>query len=140
MKTWAHLLVSSVLAAVLYPLFGWDVLLIPAGGVLIDVDHYFWYIYKYKSFNLVKSYRFYVKNIKANDFNNVIGILLIFHTIEFFLIMVLLSFYLKIAFIFTIGLISHYLLDLIFLYSVPKRFITNHSIIWWLVKNSKRES
>ena len=137
MKTWAHLLVSSILAAILYPIFQWKVLLIFVGGVLIDADHYLWYIYKYKKFNLVDSYKFYLKNMEINDFSNVTGILLIFHTIEFLLIMVLSSFYIKFAFIFTIGLLSHYLLDLIFLYSVPKRFIVDHSMTHWIVKNSK---
>src|SRR3989344_9077428 len=123
MKTSVHLAVSLILAAMLYPLFKWDVLFILVGGVLIDVDHYLWYIYRYKKFNIIKSYNFFLKNIERNDFTNVYGVLLIFHTIEFLLIMVVLSFYSEFALIFTIGLLSHYLLDVIFMYSISKRLI-----------------
>ena len=135
MKTWVHLLVSSVLAALLYPLFGWNVLLILAGGVLIDVDHYFWYVSKYKKFNLFYCYSYFMARMNQKGFKEHKGILLIFHTIEFLLIIVLLSFYFEAAFIFLVGLLSHYLLDAIFLYTVAKRLITNHSIINWIIKN-----
>lgn len=135
MKPPTHLIFALFLAALLYPIFNWKVLFILAGGVLVDVDHYLWYIYKYKKFNIINSYKFYLKNIEVNDYSNVYGILLIFHTIEFLLLMILLSFYIEFALIFTIGLVLHYLLDLIFLYILPKRIIANHSIIWWIVKN-----
>jgi|SRR3989338_7912853 len=135
MKTWVHFLVSAILAILLYPAFDWKALFIIAGGVLIDIDHYLWHIYKYKNFNLFEVYRFFIKNIEINDYGNVIGILLIFHTIEFLLVMAFLSFYFKSVFAFTIGLSSHYLLDLIFLCFVAKRVIVNHSIVNWILKN-----
>lgn len=135
MKTSIHLAASLILAALLYPLFSWKALLVLTGGVLIDVDHYLWYVYKYKKFNLLDSYKFYLKNMETNNFTNVMGILLVFHTIEFLLLLAFLSFYYESVLAFTIGLLSHYFLDVIFLYSVPKRIITNHSIISWIVKN-----
>ncbi len=135
MKTWVHFSVSAVLAAVLYPAFGWKALFVIAGGVLIDIDHYLWYICRYKNFNMLKTYKFFIKNIETNKYTNVTGILLVFHTIEFLLIMAFLSFYFKSALAFTIGLFSHYILDLIFLYFAAKRFIVNHSIVNWIFKN-----
>lgn len=137
MKTSVHFAVSAVLAIMLYPLFRWNALLIIAGGVLIDIDHYFWYAYKYKKFNILEAYKFYIKVMDANDFAKVDGILCIFHTIEFMLLMALLSFYSQTALIFAIGLASHYLLDLLYLYLVPKRFILNHSLTWWLINSHK---
>ncbi len=138
MKTSIHLTASLILAALLYPLLSWKALFILAGGVLIDVDHYFWYAYKYKNLNLIKSYEFFIKNLEVNDFTNVKGVVLIFHTIEFLLIMVLFSFYNKFALLFTIGLLSHYLLDFIWFYFILKRFILNHSIILWIIKNKQK--
>lgn len=140
MKTSVHLAVSVILAAMLYPLFKLNVLLIFVGGVLIDIDHYFWYACKYKNFSILESYKFYIKAMDANDFARVKGILCIFHTMEFLLFMAVLSFYFKPALIFTIGLVSHYLMDLLYLYLVPKRFILNHSIIWWLIKNHESKN
>lgn len=135
MKPLVHILFSLILAVVLYPIFNWRVLFVLAGGFLIDIDHYLWHIYKYKKFNLINSYKFYMKNIEVNDFTNVTGILLIFHTIEFFLIIIFLSFYNQFVLLFLIGLLGHYLLDLIWCIRVPKRVIVNHSIIWWITKN-----
>ena len=135
MKTSVHIAVSIILAAALYPFFKSNVLLILAGGVLIDVDHYLWYIYQYKKFSILQSYKFYIKVMDANDFAKVDGILCIFHTIEFLLLMILLSFYFELALIFTIGLVSHYLMDLLYLYLAPKHFILNHSVIYWIYKS-----
>jgi len=138
MKTSVHLLISSVLAAIIYPSHGWKVLLILVGGVLIDIDHYIWYACKYRNFNIVKSYRFYLKNLETNNFSNVYGLLLVFHTAEFLLAMSLFSFYNEYALLFTIGLLTHYIADLIFTLSVAKRFVANHSIISWILKNKQK--
>lgn len=134
MKTSVHLISSIILAAALYPVFQWKVILILVGGVLIDADHYFWYIYKYKNFNFVDSYKFYIKNMEIKDFTNVAGILLVFHTVEFLIIMAVLSYFSKFALMFTIGLLLHYALDLIYLYIVAKKFVVNHSVIHWVYK------
>ena len=138
MKTSVHFIASAILAVALYPVFNWKTALILIGGFLIDIDHYFWYVCKYKNFNLIKSYEFFMRNLKLNEFTNVTGILLIFHTIEFFLIMLLLSFYNEFALIFTIGLLSHYLLDFIWFYFILKKFMLNHSVIWWIIKNKQK--
>lgn len=135
MKTSVHLWVSLIIAAAFYPLYSWKVVFIIVGGVLIDIDHYFWYVYKYQDLSIIKSYKFYIKNVNENNFSNVIGILLVFHTIEFLLLMLVLSLYNQFALIFTIGLLSHYVLDLIYLYFIPRRFIVNHSLIYWVFKN-----
>ena len=135
MKTPVHLLISLIIAVAFYPLHSWKVVFIIVGGVLIDIDHYFWYVYKYKELSIIKSYKFYIKNINENNFSNVFGILLAFHTIEFLLLMLALSFYNQFVLIFTIGLLSHYVLDLIYLCFIPKRLIVNHSIIYWVFKN-----
>lgn len=139
MRPWVHFLVSVILAIVFYPLFNWRVLFVFSGGFLVDIDHYLWYILKYKKFNVIECYRFFAIEAEENKYKDVIGSLLIFHTIEFLLLMLMLSFYIDLALIFTIGLLAHYLLDLIFLYFVPKRFIANHSLIWWLIKNRERQ-
>lgn len=135
MEAWKHLLFSSILAAAFYPVFNWKALLIFAGGFLIDIDHYFWYVQKYRKFNIYECYKFYRMEAEKNNFRNVVGLLLVFHTVEFFLLMAFFSFYTRFALAFTIGLSAHYLLDLVFLYIIPKRFIANHSIIYWIYKN-----
>lgn len=135
MRTWVHLLVSLLLAAILYPTLGWKVLFILAGGVLIDIDHYLWYVHKHKKFGLIGCYNNFTIEAEKSDWKNVNGILLIFHTIEFLLIMTVMSFYNQIALILALGLFLHYMLDIIWIVTVPKRFVTNHSIIYWYIKS-----
>ena len=106
-----------------------------AGGVLIDVDHYLWYAYRYRKMDFFEAYRYYLKNLAKNDFMADIGILLVFHTIEFLAFMAVLSFYDSAFFLFTVGLASHYMLDVIFLYFVAKRRIADYSIVHWVLKN-----
>lgn len=137
MKTSVHLIVSLIIAAVLYPFFSWASVFILVGGVLIDIDHYFWYVYKEKKFGLRECYKYFTSEAEKKQWKYVLGILLVFHTIEFLAFAVILSFYSKIVFAFTVGLLSHYILDALFLLTVSKRVIANHSIISWAVKKIK---
>ena len=135
MKTWVHFVFSLALAAVLYPIFNWRALLILLGGVFVDIDHYFWYAYRYKRFNIFECYKYYITIHENRGFEKHSGSLLIFHTVEFLLAVVALSFYSEYALAFAIGFILHCAMDLTFLYFVPKRFIANHSAISWVIKN-----
>ncbi len=135
METWKHFVVSAILSALIYPVFGWKSLLVIAGGVLIDVDHYFWYAYKYRRYGLTGCYRHFMKGLEGDNYKHNVGILLVFHTIEFLIMCLLLSVFTDYAMIFTIGLLSHYILDLIYLINGPKFFIASTSTISWLFKN-----
>ena len=135
MKPLIHLLVSSILAILFYPIFNWGVLFILVGGVLIDIDHYFWCIFKQKNLNFLVCYKFHSVENKKNNYKEITGDTLIFHTIEFLIASIILSFYFKFMLIFTIGILSHYFLDILNYYFFMKRFVLNHSIISWLYKN-----
>ena len=134
MKPLAHFFSSLILALSLFPILKWNALLILAGGFLIDIDHYFWYVYKYRKINIFDSYKFFIKPMDEKNFKSVMGILLVFHTIEFLMIMLVFSYLSKLAFAFTIGLLLHYTLDLLYLCFVARGFVLNHSIIYWLYK------
>ena len=55
-----HVIVSTLLAIFIYPTYGIFALLVFLGGVLIDVDHYLWYIVVKKSFSIKLKYIFLV--------------------------------------------------------------------------------
>ena len=135
METWVHSLASLILAAILYPFFGWEIISVFVGGVMIDIDHYIWYVYKLRKYNPLKCYTYFIKDLEKNDWKDVQGNVLVFHTVEFFAICIILSFFNAIAFLFTVGLIGHYLLDLIWHLRVSKRVILDHSLIHWYAKN-----
>ena len=134
MRIWVHAVFSLALAAALYPISGWKIIFIPIGGVLIDADHYLWYILKHGSFNLPGCYRHFTTHAEKTGYKNFVGEILIFHTAEFFALMLALSFYSQMALLFTIGLAGHYLLDFIWFFFILKRFILSHSILWRLIK------
>ncbi len=139
MKPSTHLLVSFILALVFYPMFGWKAVFILAGGILIDLDHYLWCIFRHKNLSLLDCYKYFIDGFDKERVKKNIGILLVFHTIEFLLIVGIISFFSQTALLFAVGILSHYLLDLIWLYSVPKQLIANHSIILWLIQNTSKK-
>ena len=137
MKTWKHVLVSSILSVALYPLFKWNVLLIFAGGVLIDIDHYLWYTRKFKKYSLKECYKYCAYGTIKDNWKHVTGSLFIFHTAEFLLLSIVLSFYFSAAFMFTIGLLSHYALDLIWHIRGIKKPTHALSFIQWAINKNK---
>ena len=137
MRISVHVAVSLILAAMLFPVYGLKSLFILAGGVLIDADHYLYYIIKFKNFSLAKSYRFFSSEADANNHKYIEGIVLVLHTAEFLAAMLVLSFYGEYALMFTVGMVGHYILDAIWFMCVLKRFVLNHSIISWIIKKFK---
>jgi len=135
MKPITHFFFALALAVILFPIFGWKSALIIAGGVLIDIDHYFPYAIRYKKFSVFDCYNYYSAQMDKKEFDINLGILLVFHTVEFLAIMAVLSIYNQLALLFTIGMTLHFVLDAIYLYSVPGRIIANHSLAWWIYRN-----
>ncbi len=138
MKIWVHSVASLILAALIYPLFNWKALLVLIGGVLIDVDHYFRYVYKYRDFSIIKCHRYYELMYQKNNFNECNDGLFVFHTIEFLLLIGVLSYFSTAVLVFAIGLLGHYLLDVIWHITIPKRIIANHSLTSWILKNKQK--
>jgi len=132
MRPWTHFLFSLIFAAILYQIFNWKVIFILVGGVLIDIDHYFWCIYKFKNYSLSFCNKHFSDRNNTKDHH---GCLHIFHTIEFLLILIIFSVYSQSALLFTIGLLLHYILDIIYRYQIAKSFISNPSIVSWIIKN-----
>lgn len=130
-----HFLASLFIGVLLYPVFGWEVLMIFVGGVLLDVDHYFLYLHRFKKFSLVGCYKYHHVDAKKNHYKDVCNSILIFHTIEFLALSAFLSIYSRLALMFTAGLFAHCLLDAIDRYRLEKSFITNPSLTAWIIKN-----
>lgn len=121
-------MVSLILAIAFYPSYGIWSLLILVGGFLIDIDHYFQYIFAFKSFDMKKTYAYYKSNLKNRYILN--G----FHTVEFFLLLViLLNFYPKQSFLFLMGYLPHMLMDYIYIKKTAYRSYRarSPSILLW---------
>ena len=122
-----HFLVGLIVSLLLYPVYGFNVLIIFFTNILLDVDHYILYIFKFKSFNIVKAHDYF--------FNEEKPFLLFFHTVEFLLVLLLISFYSKLAFFALIGVVTHFLLDIY--EEIREKHIGRFpSIVWWYLRKS----
>lgn len=132
-----HFIASLLLSIVLYPFYGINSFFVLVGGFLPDLDHYLWYIYHFKDFNLLNAYKFYVKVVKERSYSKQKKCIIIFHTIEFLILIAILAFYSKIFFIILIGLLFHYAIDTITVLFIHKGTFVVYSVIWWFVKYRK---
>ena len=100
------------------------------GGVLIDTDHWLWFVFNKKSFSLKKAYKWhyklYINRVRGN-------MLQIFHTIESFAVIVLLTFVHPIFFYVFLGMAFHLLLDLVQAYD-HGFYGKEVSLIYYLIK------
>jgi hypothetical protein len=104
-----HVLASIVLSIITYPLFGWWAVLVFVGGVFVDIDHYFVYVLKTKDWSLKRAVVYY----KKKKYKQIMPVIHHLHTIEFFMVVVILSFFYTFALAFRLGYILHVLLDFI---------------------------
>jgi len=121
MKPLTHLIFGSIFAFILLLLFpaikliGFSIIVL--SSVLIDIDHYIYYVIKKRDLNLKNAYNWFVENEKKfrqlplRKKRQVCPPLCFLHNLEFLLIFAVLSFYSHIfLFIFT-GFIFHLFLD-----------------------------
>jgi len=127
-----HIISSALLSILLYPFFGLNVLFVFFVGFLIDIDHYIYYVFKFRNLDLKKSYKYFEDYPKRRHF---VDCLCIFHTIEFFILFALLSFYSKIVFLIFVSIILHEVLDLIEMYRLNLWEARASSLIMWLKRN-----
>ena len=115
-----HVIFSGLLTLALYPFFGIASLLVFVGGVLIDVDHYLEYAFRTKNISPFKAYRDYMKmnkeyfdDLKNDRIPTRSYHLHIFHTIELWIIMILISLFSR-QYLILYGLILHMSMDTAF--------------------------
>lgn len=105
----AHIFFGAIFSIVLY-FFGFNLFqctIIFLSSFLIDFDHYAWFVIKKKNFNLKKAFYF----LKAMDKKK--PVMMLFHTFEFILFILILSFFYNIFLFVLIGMLFHSLLDII---------------------------
>jgi hypothetical protein len=127
-----HFIVTSILAVALFKFFGWAVLLLYVGGVLIDMDHYLYSLFVYKEISIIKSYKYFrqvsvQKNIRI--YNTIIRI---FHNVEFLVLIGIGAFFSRYVFIIAIGVYSHILMDIISELKIFKYITPRFSLLGFL--------
>lgn len=125
-----HFILSMTLSGFLLPFLGWKLALFWLGSFFIDVDHYWWYILKFKKFGL-KEAIVYSKNLNYRDFK-----LHIFHVVEFWILMAIWSLYSELAFAIFIGVVFHIIIDFVDIIDNNKHSGRALSFFEWIYKTS----
>lgn len=132
-----HIIFSIILTIILY-LLNFDflfILLFFLASILIDIDHYFFYIIKKKNFNLGKTYKYFRYELNRARIKKPKTLLFIFHTIEFFLLLLILSLFLNFFWPIFFGCLFHDVIDIICgLFQKHKKYIKAPSLIWYITK------
>lgn len=123
MKPLKHLIFGILFTLILFKIFPQIGLigffLIISSTVLIDIDHYLYYVYLKKDWNLKNSFDWYISKIgefnkiPKEQWNNVYFGLCFLHGIEAIIILFAFSFHFTFLLFVIIGFVFHQLLDLI---------------------------
>jgi len=106
MKPSRHLACSAVFSLALTPWLLWKSLLVLAGGALLDLDRYLWYIVRFRTLNL----RSAIEQFQGR--NRLHGEPRVLHSAEFLLVLVCAGLIHRLVWVFALGAIFHVLLDL----------------------------
>ena len=124
-----HFIVSLVLSILLFPMYGYYSFLSFIFGFFIDIDHYLWYSIKYRDFHPRSTYKFHKKRVELKKTDR----LHIFHTVEFWLLILIIS--LKWPFPPLIaGLVFHLIMDFSEM-PLNSKNLRSTSLITWGYKN-----
>jgi hypothetical protein len=102
-------------------------------SILIDLDHYFRYIYKTKNFSPKKFWEWSMKKYKERKKDK--PPIFIFHGIESWILLIILSFFNKIFLFIFLGFMIHMILDYVDLYLRKESFLFKFSQTYVLKKN-----
>ena len=144
-----HIIIGLIISGLIwfiFPNIGWFyVLVIFLSSFLIDFDHYLWYAFKKKDWNLINAYNWMMK--KRDFFKGMLiserykykTMIMIFHGIECWILILLLIFIHKIFLFILIGVAIHMILDFIDLIYNKHPLYLKTSQICVHIKNKKKK-
>lgn len=135
MEPKAHIVQGIVSSALLYPIIGENVIPFGLAVILIDLDHFIEYVVDTRDFSFKGINTFYDILIKNID-KNYLGLSL-FHTIEFYLLLLLFAQWFTILYYILSGFIFHHVFDTILLIRDKVTFARAFSVIEYFIRRSK---
>lgn len=140
MKISRHIQVSLLASAIIFATGHriLDAALFFCSGVLIDVDHYLDYVFKFKRLGLIAAYRYNVEFcLQVRKEPKKHYCLHCFHTVEFIAVILIICAVIKNYFLFY-GLMLHHLLDFIEMSRYRIFFAREISVLRYLVLITKK--
>ncbi len=117
-----HLIITAILATILYPIYKWIVVFLFVGGILVDSDHVLWYWFKNKKFSPTKTFKYCTDIEKNSDIKEYKSTIMIFHTWDALLISFIIALFSNIFLMIFIGLAVHLICDFLYSYRLFKGF------------------
>jgi len=134
-----HLALTGLAAAALAPFLGaGEIALFAVGGVLIDVDHYFLYLQRRQSLSISGMFRYYRELQPIQRTIPYVG-LCIFHTIDFFLLLVMLALCYPLFWPLLAGCLYHFCIDLYDLRRNGVSFIRPFFLLEHLIRRRSKD-
>jgi len=124
--------IAALIILFLFPSIGaYGLLVIFLASVLIDADHYLYYVYKTRDFNLSNAMSFYLEIGKkqCSSKKSAKEPLMIFHTAEFWLLLFILSFFNEVFAYVLAGVLIHVFLDIFHMRKYGVLHVRHHSIL-----------
>jgi len=106
MKPSRHFASSAVFSLLLAPWLVWRSLIVFAGGVLVDLDRYLWFAFRYRKPRLGEA----LERFKGRD--RIREDVRFFHSVEFLAFLLLAGFISTVFLFFALGVVFHLLLDM----------------------------
>src|SRR3989344_4780180 len=104
---------------------------------LIDFDHYLAYVLAFGDFSLMHAVNFFETNVRQFCHNGTGRVFLLFHNIETFVALLVVSTYIPIVYFLFFGMIFHYGCDLCYDHATFRRFLREFSIIAYMLNPKK---
>ena len=100
-----HAIISTLCGVGLYPFFGKEIIIPWAVSVFLDIDHYLWYCIRFRKFSIQGAMNFFEKRLDKST-------LCVFHLIEVWLLLGVLSLFSRWLMLIFIGMTFHLILDI----------------------------
>lgn len=130
-----HIILGVIFSLILVFVFNISVtsaLVVFLASVFIDIDHYLFYVQKKHNLNLKKAYSFYL-HLPLNHK----PIMHIFHTVEFMLLIFLLSYFNPVFLFVLIGMVFHSITDMIEFIVNKNTYCREFFLIRFLIKKDR---
>ena len=142
-----HIIIGFISSLIIYLIFSITILqavIIFFSSFLIDFDHYLLYIYKKKDFSLKKAVNYFKEKRRKGIARNLDErkkykkAIFIFHGIEFWLLLIILSFYINLIWFVLLGIAIHIFLDYIDLINNKDSLYSKFSQFYFYYSNKKK--
>ena len=143
-----HIIMGAIVSLAIYLIFQItfpQLTIIFLSSFLIDIDHYFLYIFRKKDFSLINAIKYFKErrkkwlSMKPEKRKNYKRAIFIFHGIEFWLLLIIIANYINLIWFVLIGIFIHMVLDYIDLIYVNDYLYTKFSQLYVYYTNKRKK-